>query len=47
MEWGDAKALHALPENQHPVYKDEVHFGFLFGIMVEKGAEYGDNDPRK
>ena len=25
----------------------EAHLGFLFGIMVEKGAEYGEDDPRR
>ena len=25
----------------------EVHLAFLFGFMVQKGAEYPDGDPRK
>ena len=25
----------------------EVHLGFLFGFMVQKGAEFPDGDPRK
>ncbi len=25
----------------------EVHFGFLFGIVVEKGSEYPEGDPRR
>ena len=39
IEWDKAKAFHAKPANHHPLYKGEVHFGFLFGIMLEKGAE--------
>ena len=26
---------------------DEIHFGYLFGIMVEKGSELPDDDKRK
>ena len=36
IEWDQAKAYHAKPANHHPQYKGEVHFGFLFGIMVER-----------
>ena len=25
----------------------EIHFGYLFGIMVEKGAEFEEGDPRR
>ena len=28
-------------------YGKEVHLAFLFGFMVQKGAEYPDGDPRK
>ena len=30
-----------------PVGQQEVHFGFLFGIMVEKGSEYPVGDERR
>ena len=26
---------------------EENHFGYLFGIMVEKGSEYPEGDPRR
>ena len=24
---------------------DEIHFGYLFGLMVEKGSEFDKGDP--
>ena len=39
-EWDDVSR--AANEGEY-----EVHFGYLFGIMVEKGSEFPDGDPRK
>ena len=30
-----------------PPGEQEVHFGYLFGIMVEKGSEFPEGDPRR
>ena len=30
-----------------PHGEKEVHFGYLFGIMVEKGTEVPEGDPRR
>ena len=30
-----------------PAGEQEVHFGYLFGIMVEKGSEFPEGDPRR
>ena len=36
----------AAARNQ-PNGEQEVHFGYLFGIMVEKGSEFPEGDPRR
>ena len=43
--WDDAVRYHKA--NPHEEYGTEVHFGYLFGIMVEKGAEFEVGDPRR
>ena len=45
INWDDAVAWHR--ENPSEEHGSEVHFGYLFGIMVEKGAEFPENDPRR
>ena len=30
-----------------PSGEQEIHFGYLFGIMVEKGSEFPEGDPRR
>ena len=32
---------------QRPLGEQEVHFGYLFGIMVEKGSEFPPGDERR
>ena len=39
-EWDDVS-------NQARSEGSEIHFGYLFGIMTEKGAEYDLGDPRR
>ena len=44
-EWSDV--VSNAKANPDPVWKDECHFGYLFGIMVEKGAEFPVGDARR
>ena len=44
-EWSDV--VSKAKAEPHDVWKDEVHFGYLFGTMVQKGAEFKDGDSRK
>ena len=44
-EWSKAVKYHK--NHPHPNYGTEVHFGYLFGIMVEKGAEFEVGDSRR
>ncbi len=44
MEWDDA--VKKARRDRDPEMR-EIHFGHLFGIMVEKGSEYEDGDERK
>jgi len=45
IEWSDVVAN--ATANPDPVWKDECHFGYLVGIMVEKGAEFPVGDARR
>ena len=39
-EWADVSA-------EARAREEEVHLGFLFGLMVEKGSEFQKDDPRR